>query len=168
MRTAWLAPAATVLALAGAGGATGAQWSEPLLIAPTPRPAQPVAVRIAGSEAIAAWRDYRVVGHGRATDTTDYAVWAAAGAVGGAPGPAQRLDRGVPSDPLPALATSASGYAVGQLGRVKRKALPPPSAASTQMRPPWASTTRRHTARPIPVPSVSPLMRANMPKIRLV
>ena len=54
---------------------------------------------------------YRVTGHGRTTDTTDYAVWAAAGAVGGRPGPAQRLDRGVPSDPLPALATSASGCA---------------------------------------------------------
>src|SRR3954462_6529494 len=54
----------------------------------------------------------------------------------------------------------------GQRGRVKRNALPPPSAGSTQMRPPWASTTRRQTARPIPTPSVSLSARENMPKIR--
>ena len=48
----------------------------------------------------------------------------------------------------------------GAAGSVKRKALPPPSAGSTQMRPPWASTTRRHTARPMPVPSVVAVERA--------
>ena len=46
------------------------------------------------------------------------------------------------------------GVVHGQAGRVKRNALPAP-ADSTQMRPPWASTMRRHTARPIPTPSTS-------------
>ena len=111
MRGGALAPAVAVLALACAGGASAAPWSEPMLIAAASRPVQPVAVRIAGQEAVAAWEDYRVVGHGRATDTTDFGVWAAAGAVGARPGTAQRLDRGVASDPQPALAGSASGYA---------------------------------------------------------
>ena len=35
---------------------------------------------------------------------------------------------------------------------MNEKALPPPSAGSTQMTPPCASTTRRQTARPIPLP----------------
>ena len=131
MRIRWLAPAAAVLALAGAGAASAADWSEPLPVAPTPRPTRVVAVGIAGSEAIAAWDDYRVVGSGRATDTTDYSVWAAAGAVGGAPGPAQRLDRDVPTDPQPVIATSASGYTALAWTRDKqaRVALRPPGGA---------------------------------------
>ena len=52
---------------------------------------------------------------------------------------------------------------IGEIGIV---GAPPPSAGSTQMRPPWASTTRRQTARPMPVPSVSARARANIPKIR--
>jgi hypothetical protein len=59
----------------------------------------------------AAWKDYRVVGRGRGTSATDFAVWAAAGPLGGALGPARALDRGLERDPLPALATSASGWA---------------------------------------------------------
>ena len=42
---------------------------------------------------------------------------------------------------------------IRQRGSVKRNALPPPSAGSTQMRPPWPSMMRRHTASPIPAPS---------------
>ena len=131
MRIRWLAPATAVLALAGAGAASAADWSEPLPVAPTPRPTRVVAVGIAGSEAIAAWDDYRVVGSGRATDTTDYSVWAAAGAVGGAPGPAQRLDRDVPTDPQPVIATSASGYTALAWTRDKqaRVAVRPPGGA---------------------------------------
>jgi hypothetical protein len=131
MRIGRLAAAVTAVAAAGPGGATAAAWSEPLPIAATPRPTQTVAVGIAGSEAIAAWEDYRVVGSGRATDTTDYTVWAAAGAVGVAPGAAQRLDRGVASDPLPTLATSASGYAAIAWIRDKqaRVAVRPPGGA---------------------------------------
>ena len=111
MRAGALVPAVAVLALACAGAAGAAPWSEPMLIAVATRPVQPVGVRIAGQEAVTAWQDYRVVGQGRSTDTTDFGVWAAAGAVGARPGPAQRLDRGVASDPQPALAASASGYA---------------------------------------------------------
>jgi len=106
-----LAPVAAALALTCAGGAHAAAWSEPVLVAATPRPAEAVAVRVAGPEVAAAWKDYRVVGSGRATSVTDFDVWAAAGPVGGALGPAQALDRGLGRDPLPALATSASGWA---------------------------------------------------------
>ena len=59
------------------------------------------ASRIAGSEAIAAWNDYRVVGSGRATDTTDYAVWAAAGPWAARSARRRRLDRDLGRDPLP-------------------------------------------------------------------
>ena len=79
MRGGARAPAVAVLALACAGGASAAPWSEPMLIAAASRPVQPVAVRIAGQEAVAAWEDYRVVGHGCATDTMDFGVWVAAG-----------------------------------------------------------------------------------------
>jgi hypothetical protein len=106
-----LAPVAAALALTCAGGARAAAWSEPVLVAAAPRPAETVAVRIAGREVAAAWKDYRVVGRGRATSTTDFTVWAAAGPLGGPLGPAQALDRGLGRDPLPALATSASGWA---------------------------------------------------------
>src|SRR5205807_8859510 len=37
-------------------------------------------------------------------------------------------------------------------GNVKRKIAPPPSRSSTQIRPPCASTSPRHTARPNPEP----------------
>ena len=111
MRSTRLAPVAAALALTCAGGAQAAAWSEPVLVAAAPRPAEAVAVRFAGPEVAAAWKDYRVVGRGRATTTTDFAVWAAAGPLGGALGPAQALDRGLGRDPLPALATSASGWA---------------------------------------------------------
>ena len=67
-----LAPAVALLALACAAGAGAAPWSEPMLIAAATRPVQPVAVRIAGHEAVAAWQAYRVVGQGRATDATDF------------------------------------------------------------------------------------------------
>ena len=111
MRGRALAPAIAAPALAWAGGARAAPWSEPVLVAAAPRPAETVAVRIAGPEVAAAWTDYRVVGSGRGTSATDFAVWAAAGPLGGALGPARALDRGLERDPLPALATSASGWA---------------------------------------------------------
>lgn len=48
----------------------------------------------------------------------------------------------------------AAGSAGGTSGRMKRKVQPWPSPSdSTQMRPPWRSTMRRHSARPTPVPS---------------
>ena len=54
-----------------------------------------------------------------------------------------------------------------QAGSVNEKALPPPSTGSTQMTPSCASTTRRQTARPIPLPSGAPLTRENMSKMRV-
>lgn len=55
----------------------------------------------------------------------------------------------------------------GAAERVKRNALPPPPAGSTQMRPPWASTIRRQTASPMPMPSVRRSTRENRSKILL-
>ena len=40
-------------------------------------------------------------------------------------------------------------------GTVKRKVDPAPGSLSTQMRPPWTSTTLRQIARPMPVPGYS-------------
>jgi hypothetical protein len=65
--------------------------------------------------------------------------------------------------PDPAQRDCSSGAAES----VKRNALPPPSAGSTQMRPPWASTIRRQTASPIPMPSVRRSTRENRSKILL-
>ena len=64
-------------------------------------------------------------------------------------------------------ATPDVSHATLQRGSIKRKALPPPSAGSAQIRPPWASTIRRQTASPIPAPSVCWLSRVNISKIRL-
>jgi hypothetical protein len=66
MRTARLAPAATVLALARAGGATGAQWSEPLLIAPMSRSAAARPSPIGGSARPTGYVRVRLHGRGGA------------------------------------------------------------------------------------------------------
>ena len=47
---------------------------------------------------------------------------------------------------------SSIPLALASAGRVNRKVAPVPGCDSTQMRPPWCSTTFLQIARPIPVP----------------
>ena len=46
-----------------------------------------------------------------------------------------------------------AGFSRTASGSVSRKAVPPSGRGSAQMRPPWASTTRRQIASPMPLPS---------------
>src|SRR5262249_37032234 len=75
-------------------------------------------------------------------------------------------EAGHPSPPLSRGARVTAG-APPSIGSVTRKPAPPPARFSAHIRPPWASTMARATARPRPTPcrdrAVSP--RKNLSKI---
>jgi hypothetical protein len=102
-------PAVVLAACALAGQARGASWSEPIHVAHLDRPALVRGAAIAGDEAVVAWEDYDVIGAYKATNVTNFAVWASAAPVGPGFG-APRLLGSARDDPGPSLASSATGW----------------------------------------------------------